>query len=480
MRLLLPLFSLAILTLAALPACQEVAEPVPTLTQDQWQRIQTHVLEEAPEIQHPVNAIFAGQIELLGYDLSPGERVEVGTDVTITWYWRVIQPPGERVEIFVHLDSPSPHRQGLDHEAIDGLYTTVFWEEGQIIRDVQTVTVDEAHANQPVRMYLGLWRKWGDQQRVDISDAGSGQVEDNRLLVGGFEVYREVPEYDAKRTEEPPIIDGNLNEFQWSQAGQTRRWVHPNTGDAVRRLRSQARVLWDDEAMYVGLSATDRDIWATMTERDSDLWEEEVLELYLDPVGDGRNYVEIQINPLGTIFDATFPSTDQRSGEHLAAARALNIEGMEAAVSVSGTVDNRDDTDRRWSAEFRIPWASLPDIGTPTAGTVVPANFYRYDRSAEGDVTTAAWAPVFGGSFHQPDKFGHIRLTDEVAASRRPGDRDEGEQGRVAPGEENSRGREGIPALQRRQLRARQPVLPSTVQPTAREIEIAPRTEGQE
>jgi hypothetical protein len=70
-----------------------------------------------------------------------------------------------------------------------------------------------------------------------------------------------------------------------------------------------------------------------------------------------------------------------------------------------------DDRDRRWSAEFRIPWTSLPDFEGPSSeGLTMRTNFYRYDRPADDEVRTVAWSPVHGGSFHQPDMVGQIRL----------------------------------------------------------------------
>src|SRR4051794_3674613 len=54
------------------------------------------------------------------------------------------------------------------------------------------------------------------------------------------------------------------------------------------------RVLFDCE---------DLDPWATKTLRDDRLYEEEVVEVFLDPVGDLECYFEIELNPLNTVLD---------------------------------------------------------------------------------------------------------------------------------------------------------------------------------
>lgn len=419
--------AIIVFTGSLLLSCQEQAEPVPILTQAQWQRIQEHVLDEAPaEIDFPVGAIFGERVELVGYDLDPGPRAEVGEELTITWYWRCIAPMEDRWEIFVHLDGANGHRQNLDHEAVNGMYLALNWEPGQVVRDMQTITLDHGFGDTTATFFLGFWRR-SDGQRLPISNPGPAELipdeAGGRLRVGSFETYRDVLTVEASYADTAPTIDGRLNERSWRRAPRTDNWLHPNSGEAVEGLTSHARVMWDTEALYVGLSARDTDIWSTITERDGDLWNEEVLEVYLDPQGDGANYIEVQVNPLGTVFDAIFPAPTNRD---LPAARALNVEGMEVGHYVNGTLDDRDRRDNRWTAELRIPWSGLPDFeGPPADGTVISANFYRYDRPADGRVLTAAWSPVHGGSFHQPDKFGRIRLTGAPAPTE-PDDSSEG------------------------------------------------------
>ncbi len=401
--------------------CQKHAEPPVTPTQNQWHRIQEHILTDEPTPQFPMGTIFGDRVELIGYDLEPYPRAQVGEEFTVTWYWRVLDDMEDRWEIFVHLDSQ--HRQNLDHEAISNLYSSQNWEVGQIIRDQQTVELDDEFGDSEITMYLGFWRR-SDNERLNPEVPGNAELVPEpgthpRVRLGTFQSYREVPTLEARQISDPPTMDGRLSERAWRSAPRSDEWVHPNSGEEVDGLHTHSRALWDEDALYIGMSARDTDIWATMTERDESLWEEEVLSVYIDPLADGLNYVEIQVNPLGTVFDAVFPEASNRD---LPAGRAINLEEMTVAHYVNGTVDDRDRRDNRWSVEIRIPWTSLPDFEGPAeVGTSISVNFYRYDRPAEGAALTAAWNPVRRGTFHQPDKFGAIILVEGQAPRPRPG-----------------------------------------------------------
>lgn len=472
-------------------ACQRVSEPAVTLTQDQWQRIESQILAEEPDIQHRVGASFAGVVELVGYDLDPGERVEAGTEMTITWYWRALTAPQERLEFFVHLDSGAPHRQNLDHEAISGLYPTTNWDQGQLIRDRQTFTLAPEHAGHTVGIYLGAWRKWGDESRLDISDAGQGRLQDDgRLMVGELRAFREPPSQEVRRTARPLTIDGRLSEPEWQRAGRSIRLVDPATGERIDQ-RTQSRLVWGDDALYVAIESDDRDPQGTLTERDAPVWTEDSVILMLDAGGDGREYLEIVVNPMGTVADAVYASV---SGRDPASAALRTVEGLEVAVTT--------ETDRRprWSAEVRIPWSAFPDFhGEPSAGVTLRGNLARIDRT-EGAPSLAAWAPVFRpvplqeparalvDYLHASETFGRFELVAQVA--RTPGGRDqdgdEGDdgaedgagEGADESGEgtgEGARNRRGLRTVEGTPLRVDRPALvPGAIQPATPTLQLNP------
>jgi hypothetical protein len=383
-------------------ACQKRQEPVPTLTQDQWRRVQENLLPTAPDVvEHPVDAVFGDMVRLIGWDIDP-DRTEAGQTVEITYYWEVLQPTTDRWHIFVHLDRGGT-RQNVDHEAMGDIYPSVYWQPGQIIRDTTRFELVPGLGGGDVAVYVGLFR--GDD-RMPVTRAGQGTLEeDGRLRVGSFPSSWTAPSYQVRRATGTITIDGNLDEPAWGRARQTSDWVSPNDGTAVAP-GTWAKMLWDDDYLYVAIHATDRDIWSTITERDGDLWDEEVVEVYLDPGSDGRDYLEFQLNPLNTVFDAVFPRPNNRN---LPVARAIDIAGLETAVAIDGTLTDRTDTDTAWTSEIRFPFAALPTMdGPPSNGDTMAVNFYRYDRSGDDGTRYYAWSPVGGGTFHNPERFGSV------------------------------------------------------------------------
>ncbi len=390
--------------LLALASCQRRGEPVPTLTQEQWARVQENFLKTAPVPQHPVGAVFGDKFRLIGWDISPAAP-KIDDTVTLTLIWESLEEVDTNWRIFTHLDGST--RQNLDHDAVGNAFPTLHWKKGTILKDTIETKL-ETGGDGEVKVFVGFYH---DEARLEVSAPGSGKVDkDGRLGIGSFSARWEPPAYEIKRASSPITIDGKLTDRAWLTAAQTVLWRHPTTGKPQDGLDTWAKMLWDDENLYVAFSAEDSDVWSTIAVRDGNLWDEEVLELYIDAKKNGTDYLEFQINPNNAVFDAFFPKPTNRNLEQ---ARARNLENMESAVTVSGTLNKRDDEDRAWFAELRIPLASIPSMGNvpPRDGDTVRVNFYRYDRPSNGEVNTLAWSPIGGGSFHKPERFGIATFT---------------------------------------------------------------------
>lgn len=172
------------------------------------------------------------------------------------------------------------------------------------------------------------------------------------------------------------------------------------------RYRTTFRACWDADALHVRFDAVDDGPWHTMTSRDDHLWEQEVVELFLDPAGEGRDYAELEINPAGVVCDL-------RVETPWPALRALiewDWEGMAATVHpLEGGAAGRG-----WTAIARLPLAALGSLSPHAAGKLPPSpgdrwkfNVFRIkrpggpERPEEGAVY-AAWSVPSGPSFHDP------------------------------------------------------------------------------
>ena len=210
------------------------------------------------------------------------------------------------------------------------------------------------------------------------------------------------------RASGPIRVDGKLDEPAWAEAGRAALAHCFVTRQGVPPLATTARLLWDDANLYVAFECEDTDAFGREASRDSELWEEEVVEVYVDPEGDGKDYLEFEVNPRNAIIDLKIPSAEQVKGKNYMRFRTWNAEGWKTAVQVNGTVDNRDDTDRGWTAEMAIPLSDLAqaDALPPRPGATWRVQLYRIERAKSlGDKPMfAAWSPT--EKFHDPTRFG--------------------------------------------------------------------------
>lgn len=411
-------------------ACQESKEPTTTLTQAQWEEVRLHIAQAPPaKVAHAVGANYGEKIELIGIDIEP-EVPKAGQEMTVTYHWKALASMEINWQVFVHFDhkGPPPTRQGLDHHPVRDLYQTTRWEPGQIVKDIQKVRVRGDYPDGDAVLWVGLWDPSSGKRlpltnKDKVTNDGSDRVKAATLKVAGKKggagkpAAKDRPKVHMARPLEGEIaVDGKLDEAAWAKAartalGGTRGGPGPKVGE------TWVKVLYDTENLYLGLHAADPDAWGTLKDRDAQTWTEEVLEIFIDPDGDAKDYIELQVTPNNVVFDARFKEKLGRGegsrDDQINGAKAWN-SSMKTAVFVDGTVNNPADVDKSWSVEISIPFGDLPGEA-PKVGSSWKINFYRFDkpRDAEGKADKGqvawAWAQPFG-SFHNVERFGTLRF----------------------------------------------------------------------
>ena len=214
-------------------------------------------------------------------------------------------------------------------------------------------------------------------------------------------------EVKVPRFEGEVRIDGRLDETVWKKAARLGPFMENDEGGEASE-DTHVRLFRDGQALYLGWEVADRDIEATMQERDSRFWEEEVVEFFLT-TGPLERYFELQWNPLGGVFDAVIANRLDPEGKSIGFEGDWDYtaRGMESRVTVSGTISRPGDRDRFWRVEVRIPFADL-DGGIPASGTRWRANFYRFNRGGGRPAEKQAWNPTRDATFHQPSAFGTL------------------------------------------------------------------------
>ncbi len=192
-------------------------------------------------------------------------------------------------------------------------------------------------------------------------------------------------------------LSADADALAWQEL-QPVRFADAITGAAPKQ-GTEVRAAWDDDELRLLFVAEDADPWATMTQRDAPLYEEETVEVFVDPVGDFESYFEIEVNPLGTVLDLVLRKS--RSGYK--SDRAWDCHGLRTLVRTHA---------EGWSVEMAIPFASVTN-SPPRAGSRWRANFCRIDRpSRDGSLPRelTAWSPPLRASFHTPERFGVIEF----------------------------------------------------------------------
>jgi hypothetical protein len=172
------------------------------------------------------------------------------------------------------------------------------------------------------------------------------------------------------------------------------------------RLATSVTAYYDDDFLTVLVAAEDDGIVATYLDHDEPLWQEDVVEIFLAPEG-LTPYFEIEVNPLGTTFDARIDSPDGVRAT-MKTDLAWTCEGLFAAL--------RRDDGTRVKIVIRIPFASLKKH--PNAGDEWRANVFRIDRSASHGDDFSAWQPTMKTppDFHVTAAFGALRFAREKSS----------------------------------------------------------------
>lgn len=255
--------------------------------------------------------------------------------------------------------------------------------------------------------------------------------------------------YTCFRASGPIAIDGKLDEPSWQRAPKSSSFVDIVTG-APAWFDTRVALLWDDESLYFGFWAEETDVWGTLTERDSKIYEENDLEIFIA----GRDaYYEFEINALNTVYevfwiwkDILHPGSTYYGRPEFdpATRRTITLDGvgghvhprgerwgfldwdmpgLRTAIHVDGALNSRTKTDRGWTAEVAIPWRSLDLLAEgrslpPLNGDVWRIDCSRFEklgRNGELLDDCAGWTWNRHGHYdsHIPEAFPYVTFSTE-------------------------------------------------------------------
>jgi len=241
--------------------------------------------------------------------------------------------------------------------------------------------------------------------------------------------------YICHRATGPIRADGRLDEPSWFNVPWTDEFLdiegHGKKPDP--RLRTRAKMLWDDERFYVAALLEEPHVWATLTQRDSVIFQDNDFEIFIDPDGDNHAYYEIEMNALNTVWDLLLDKPYRDGGP---ARNEWDIAGIETGVHVRGTRNDPTDIDEGWSVEVAFPWKALAEYAgsracPPRDGDQWRINFSRvewtfeieggkYVKVRDTKEDNWVWSPQGVVDMHRPEEWGYVQFSAKPSRAKGP------------------------------------------------------------
>ena len=213
-----------------------------------------------------------------------------------------------------------------------------------------------------------------------------------------------VPSYQVHRAPRPIVVDGKLDDAAWKKA-DTIEFQFPWSTQTGAKQKTIARVLWDDNYLYVGYDCEDSDIVAHYTERDDPTYKDDAVEIFINPDPAQTYYYGMEMNARATLYDYfnVYPKL---------LLKRVNFSGVQLATNIRGTLNQTGDRDQGWSLEVAIPWSNFEELAKtlpPEPGSVWTANLNRWD-GIEPNRRLSLWSDsgLDDPNPHNPRRFGRL------------------------------------------------------------------------
>lgn len=216
-----------------------------------------------------------------------------------------------------------------------------------------------------------------------------------------------IPDYDVKRASAKIAIDGRLDEATWRNASAI-ELQFPWEEQTGKKQSTKARLLWDDEYLYVAYECIDGDITARYETHDDPTYEDDAVELFINPNPSENIYIGLEMSARAALYDYLY-----RYPKNLE--KSYDLKGAKLAVQRDGTLNDSTDQDKSWVLELAIPISNFAEFagGKPViAGTTWAVNINRWDGT-EPNRRLSMWSDS-GQRLpnpHNPQRFGRIHFT---------------------------------------------------------------------
>jgi hypothetical protein len=247
--------------------------------------------------------------------------------------------------------------------------------------------------------------------------------------------------YVCYKTHEPLNIDGRPDESDWAKAEWTDYFVDiEGSMKPSPRLKTRAKMLWDDNYLFIGAFLEEPHVWGTLTERESVIFYDPDFEIFIDPDGDTHNYLEYEMNALNTQWDLLLTKPYRDDLVRNVALDNWSYNGIKSGVYIDGTINNPCDTDSGWYVEVALPLDAIAEVNaggkSPGTGDQIRIDFSRVEWTV--DIVNGryvkrthlvngkekplpednwVWSPQGVIAMHQPETWGFLQFSGKIVGS---------------------------------------------------------------
>jgi len=199
------------------------------------------------------------------------------------------------------------------------------------------------------------------------------------------------------KTSEVITIDGDLADWKTPFSGP---FVIHNSGEKATQ-NTYISLSWNEENLYIAYRSVDSNIIGKARKKDAPIFNtDDLVELFIDPDGDGQNYVEIGVNAFSSNYDLLLKCISPACGGWNTAIN-FDISGLEAISKI---------TPEGFNTEIKIPFSGLKTIkngnfSQPKAGTKWKGNAFRIDYGNTTEYLALQHYKSLKYGFHQPEEF---------------------------------------------------------------------------
>lgn len=188
-------------------------------------------------------------------------------------------------------------------------------------------------------------------------------------------------------------------------------------------------MLYDDNYLYISFKIEEPHIWAKLKQRDTIIYYDNDIEIFIDTDASTHNYLELEINALNTIWDLYLTKPYREGGLAL---NNWNFKNLKTAVNIVGTINDPSDIDEAWYVEVAIPWISILETQKnkviSITGKQMRMNFSRVQWQIEiidgkyvkkkshfGEALSEdnwVWSPMGAINMHMPELWGIVIFDD--------------------------------------------------------------------